>query len=122
MGVTTATIQLSVQYIPPGKANVIADTLSRPPHPDAVIKQQVDTAIIDLSAKGSKNIRDEQLTDPELKKVMEALNDQCMEEAQRWLSRGYFLFQGILHRYAPDSDTETAQLVIATQEQDIIQQ
>lgn len=38
------------------------------------------------------------------------------EEVQRWLDRGYIVSQGVLYRYNPDSEAETAQIVVATQE------
>lgn len=61
--------------------------------------------------------REEQLEDPELKKIIDSFSEPTKnEENARWLSRGYLISSGVLYRYSPDIDAEEPQLVIPQQE------
>lgn len=95
-----------------GKANVVADTLSRPPCGHNEESCSLCFISVDLP-KGSQNKwRQDQLQDPELKKIIDHLEKGSPEEAIPWSSRGYLTSQGILYRYSPDDETEEAQLVV----------
>ena len=70
---------LIVQYTL-GKANVIADTLSRPPIVPSSC--QVNVVEIDLPTDGAQRLRQQQLEDSELKKIIGALSSMKAEETQ----------------------------------------
>ncbi|PZC79417.1 hypothetical protein B5X24_HaOG216412 [Helicoverpa armigera] len=101
------------QYTP-GKANVVADTLSRPIcSSDSRDSCGICSVICDLPTKTPSELRSEQLSDPEVEKIVKELEGPDDVAAQRWLERGYLMDQGVLFRYNPDSESESPQLVIS---------
>lgn len=61
--------------------------------------------------------RDQQLKDDNLKEIIEALESaDDDDEMRKWTTRGYLLHDGVLYRYAPNVDSEEAQLVIPVHE------
>lgn len=103
---------LQIEYTP-GKANVVADTLSRPNQPiDTINEHSACTITIDLPANNPGQLRIEQLRDPELCKILDCFNSNDPEKITRWTSRGYLTSQGVLYRYSPDHEEDNAQLVI----------
>lgn len=108
---------LKILYTP-GRSNLVADTLSRPPCGNhSEYSCSICTMAVDLPRKGGKSIRDEQLKDAEIKLIIDALEDPVQDDVgNRLASRGYLLNHGILYRYSPDSDSEQTQLVIPQQE------
>ena len=106
---------IQVQYTP-GKANVIADTLSRPTCKEEDKDQcAVCSVVVDLPARSPNDLRRAQLDDLELQKIINDLEDKSDAESinvKRWSERGYFLQQGVLFRYNPDVDSEEPQLVV----------
>ncbi|XP_041981036.1 uncharacterized protein LOC121734489 [Aricia agestis] len=114
---------IQYQYTP-GKANVVADTLSRPICSGETRDQcGICSVIIDVPVKKPDLLRQEQLADPELEKIVKELEANDEVAAQRWTERGYMMDQGVLYRYNPDSDSESPQLVVpADQQEDILKQ
>lgn len=103
---------LQIDYTP-GKANVVADTLSRP----TPIEEPAPTAAVcsitaDFPNLGVESLRAEQLRDADLRKILDCFATNNPEDISRWTARGYITSQGILYRYAQDGDEEDAQLVI----------
>ncbi|KYB29879.1 hypothetical protein TcasGA2_TC034535 [Tribolium castaneum] len=99
---------LVIEYTP-GKANTIADFLSRPATEES---SMICTVQIDLPARSDADIRNEQLKDPEVKKILDELMSSNPEIAQPWSSRGYVTNRGVLYRYSQADDYEEAQLVV----------
>lgn len=102
---------LQIEYTP-GKVNVIADTLSRPvtelnSPPDCGICP----VIVDVPHWDAASTRDAQMADPEISKIIIDLEGTDELSVNRWSERGYLLTQGVLYRYAEDSESEEPQLV-----------
>lgn len=104
---------LKIEYIP-GKTNTVADGLSRPPHEDfARTNHEFCVISVDLPRSSGAEIRQGQMSDPELKKILNALEKPVRDEdAVYWSNKGYFISSGMLYRYIQDGDSETGQLVI----------
>ncbi|XP_063361755.1 uncharacterized protein LOC134650752 [Cydia amplana] len=97
----------------PGKANVVADTLSRPVcSGDSREVCGICSVVVDLPTKNPAELRREQLADPEVEKIIKEIEGSDEVASRRWTERGYLVEQGVLYRYNPDSDSETPQLVI----------
>ncbi|GFV62460.1 retrovirus-related Pol polyprotein from transposon 17.6 [Trichonephila clavipes] len=76
---------------------------------------------IDVPSKSPKEIRDEQMKDEELVKIISCLEDPNKNvNYVNWVERGYLMNQGVLFRYALDSVTEEAQLVVPSHERTLI--
>jgi hypothetical protein len=105
-----------MEYIP-GKANVVADLLSRPFCQHAEEFCQFCKITIDMPTRNPREIREQQLKDEDLKKIIESFENPAKDENfTNWLNRGYLLNQGVLYRYSPEADTEEAQLVVPKHE------
>lgn len=93
---------LNIEYTP-GRSNVIADTLSRP-----VCSQDPDCELcftaIDMPRRSTGNIRENQLKDPEVSKIIEDLESDEPSRGRPWSDRGYTISDGILYRYSLESD------------------
>ncbi|GFX57035.1 hypothetical protein TNCV_3702001 [Trichonephila clavipes] len=63
-----------MEYIPE-KSNVVADMLSRPSCHEENEQCEVCTVTIDVSSRSPKEIREEQLKDEELVKIISCLED-----------------------------------------------
>lgn len=102
----------------------MADTLSRPSCTGENHDQcGICSVIIDVPVKKPDLLRQEQLADPELEKIVKELEATDEVTAQRWTERGYMMDQGVLYRFNPDSDSESPQLVVpAGQQEDILKQ
>jgi hypothetical protein len=96
---------LSIEYTP-ARANALADMLSRPamPEENAELSSALRSLDIELPRRNELEIRTEQLKDPDLKKIIDALTNVTPEVAQPWLNRGYLLNSGVLYRYSQDND------------------
>ncbi|GFU31621.1 retrovirus-related Pol polyprotein from transposon 297 [Trichonephila clavipes] len=111
---------LNMEYIP-GKCNAVADMLSRPECHEENELCEVYTVAIDVLSRSPKEIHDEQMKDEELVIII-----SCFEDPDKnvnyvnWVERGYLMNQGDLFRYAPDSESEEAQLVVPSHEITVI--
>lgn len=65
-----------------------------------------------MPTKSPDQIRREQLSDPEVTKIIKELESTDEVAARRWNERGYLMKQGVLYRYNPDSESKSSQLVI----------
>lgn len=110
---------LSIDYAP-GRTNIIADTLSRPPCRAEQHQEHctICTLQIDIPHRDAKEIRNAQLDDPKLKQIINTMEStEESEQRKRYSDIGYLLNKGILYRYIPDEDYDDAQLVIPEDEQ-----
>ncbi|GBM89956.1 Transposon Tf2-6 polyprotein [Araneus ventricosus] len=111
-----------IEYTP-GKANVLADMLSRPTNLNEDVPCDIFAVLADFPVRKSKDIRQEQLKDEELKKIIDCFENSSKDENfANWTSRGYLMNQGILYRYSPEVETEEAQLVVPFQERERVLQ
>ncbi|GFX66251.1 transposon Tf2-9 polyprotein [Trichonephila clavipes] len=112
---------LKVQYIP-GKANVVADMLSRPvTQEEESFCEENNITIADMPTRSCTDMREAQLKDDNLKKIIDSFESPLKtEEYANWTERGFLMNQGVLYRYVPDADSAEAQLVIPTAERELI--
>lgn len=102
---------LKLDYTP-GKANLIADTLSRPPCDEQGRDTcGVCTVIVDIPQWDLTTLRAEQLADPEVSKIVKELEGKEEVGVKTWTDRGYYMSRGILYRYT-DAESEDPQLVV----------
>jgi hypothetical protein len=115
MGSSVTALQ---SFYTPGRANALADLLSRPamPEENAELSSSLRSLEIELPRRNELEIRTEQLKDPDLKKIIDALTNATPEVAQPWLNRGYLLNSGVLYCYSQDNDEEAAQLLVPDHE------
>ncbi|GBN82983.1 hypothetical protein AVEN_232611-1 [Araneus ventricosus] len=80
-----------------------------------------NTVSIDFPARSPVEMREEQLKDEDLRKIIHCFenDDKDVNHASR-LERGYLMNQGVLYRYSHDSESEEAQLVVPSHERDKI--
>lgn len=103
---------LRIDYTP-GKTNVIADTLSRPPI--ATEGEIVANVVsIEMPRQQAELIRAEQLSDPDIQKIVDCFESPTPNNVdyKRWTERGYLMDNGILYRYDPECDVEEPQQVV----------
>lgn len=105
------TYNIKFEYTP-GKQNVVADTLSRPPcfKNHTSIECECMSFEIDFPTQGAKEVRDAQLEDPVVRKIIDSFEVDD-ENVQLHTSRGYMMIDGILYRYCSEEDSENGQLV-----------
>ncbi|GFV34898.1 retrovirus-related Pol polyprotein from transposon 17.6 [Trichonephila clavipes] len=115
------TFNLKVQYIP-GKANVVADMLSRPvTQEEESFCEENNTTIADMPTRSCKDMREAQLKDDNLKKIIHSFESPLKtEEYANWTERVFLMNQGVLYRFVSDADSAEAQLVIPTAERELI--
>ncbi|GFX18450.1 retrovirus-related Pol polyprotein from transposon 17.6 [Trichonephila clavipes] len=93
---------LKIDYTP-GKANIVADMLSRPSYTEGAASN-VCAITVDMPSRKSSDIRKGQLEDEELKKTIDCFESMDKDENfVNYTSRGYLMNQGILYRNSPDS-------------------
>lgn len=109
---------LKIEYTP-GRSNAIADTLSRPPCSEEP-KWDLCYAEVDLPSRSPRDVRENQLKDPDLLKIITDLEDSNEPfRGRSWADRGFTMSDGILYRYGPEhDDEETACLVIPSHERE----
>lgn len=97
----------------PGKQNVIADTLSRPPCSQDICTEccECNAVHIDFPRKGLEDFRKSQLEDECLKNIISSFENND-ENVFRHTNRGYIMVDGILYRFCSEQDSENGQLVI----------
>ena len=93
----------------PGKQNVIADTLSRPPYDEEDL--ECCHVAIDFPKKGAKDFRLAQKSDPEINKIIESF-EKYDENVLKLTAKGYMMIDGVLYRYCEEEDSEAGQVVI----------
>lgn len=103
---------LKIEYTP-GKSNKVADTLSRPMCNLEELADTIGTVELTFCQENAEKLRHEQLADPEIAKIVNAFETpEDHEILSYWTNRGYILVDGVLYRYAPDTDSEDAQYVV----------
>lgn len=109
-----------IEYLP-GKQNVVADTLPRPPLEDET-DDAVSISLIEISIPGysAADVRREQLKDPDLEKIIRSFEDARNEDYARWTGRGFIMSNGVLYRYSDTEDLDEAQLVVPSHEREKI--
>ena len=95
----------------PGKQNVVADTLTRPPCDDIDCKIECNHIEIELPRMGSAEFRAAQVEDSHIFKIINSFESNDNNTAL-YTNRGYMMVDGILYRYCSDEDNENGQLVI----------
>lgn len=66
---------------------------------------------IDWPKNKISNIRQNQLDDPDMNKIIHCFETNNHPDEQNWVERGYIMNDGILYRYIPEGESEDAQLV-----------
>ncbi|KAL0860421.1 hypothetical protein ABMA27_009813 [Loxostege sticticalis] len=108
---------ITIKYTP-GRTNVVADTLSRPPCTEENIKLcGICSVMVDMPIRSTSEVRDEQLKDDRISKIVNALEDDKKDEdAHYWSNKGYLLNNGLLYRNNPNVENDDAQLVVPQHE------
>ncbi|GFV97435.1 retrovirus-related Pol polyprotein from transposon 412 [Trichonephila clavipes] len=83
--------------------------------------EENNITIADMPTRSCKDMREAQLKDDNLKKIINSFESPLKtEEYANWTERGFLMNQGVLYRYVPDADSAEAQLVIPTAERELI--
>ncbi|GFV24337.1 retrovirus-related Pol polyprotein from transposon 412 [Trichonephila clavipes] len=100
--------RLKVQYIS-GKANVVADMLSRPvTQEEEPFCEENNITIADMPTRSCKDMREAQLKDDNLKKIIDSFESPLKtEEYANLTERGFLMNQGVLYHYVPSPSTAT---------------
>lgn len=100
---------IRIEYTP-GRTNVVADTLSRPPLDETEVK----IVTIELPSYNASELRCQQLMDPDIQKIIECFESPLPNnlEYKKWTERGYLMNNGVLYRFSPESEEEEAQQVV----------
>lgn len=107
---------VSIEYVP-GKANVVADALSRPHCTDENGNDcGLCSVVVDAPSRSPVEIRQEQLKDSHIANIIRALEDVSGENAIYWSGKGYVMNNGVLYKYNPEGDREDAQLLVPEHE------
>ncbi|KAJ8977142.1 hypothetical protein NQ317_016808 [Molorchus minor] len=62
-----------------------------------------------LTGKSAAELRAEQLTDPEVAKIIHSFEAvPSKEDLRHWIGRGYIMSNGILYHYSPETDEDNA--------------
>ncbi|GLV39281.1 hypothetical protein CBL_06331 [Carabus blaptoides fortunei] len=102
-------------HFTPGTTNIVADTLSRSPRSDDQGNVCLLTAYVPIWT--AEYIRNTQLEDPEIAKIIESLEAVTpTSDYYRWVERGYILSKGVLYGYVPENESDEVQLVILDKE------
>lgn len=110
---------LHIEYLP-GKRNVVADTLSRPPCDHSSSAEcDVCSVFVEIPRRTAQDIRAEQLKDPEVTKIIRCFESPDCSSISTWTDRGYLMANGVLYRYV-DEESEEAQLVVPAHERERI--
>ncbi|KAL0819596.1 hypothetical protein ABMA28_007685 [Loxostege sticticalis] len=99
------------------KANVVADTLSRPACTEEV-SCDLCLTVVDLPTQSVTELRKQQLLDPDVKRIIDDLEAEDEPfRGRQWANRGYVMSDGVLYRCGPESDeNDDACLVVPTSE------
>ncbi|GFW75566.1 retrovirus-related Pol polyprotein from transposon 17.6 [Trichonephila clavipes] len=112
---------LKIDYTP-GKANVVADILSRLSYTE-VATSDVCIITVDMASRKSSDIRKGLLEDEELKKIIYCFENMDKDENfANYTNHGYFINRGNLYGYSPESEEEEVQIVVLIQERERILQ
>ncbi|KAJ8937903.1 hypothetical protein NQ317_000463 [Molorchus minor] len=69
-----------------------------------------------MTGKSAAELRAEQLTDPEVAKIIHSFEAvPSKEDLRHWIGRGYIMSNGILYHYSPETDEDNAQYVVPEQ-------
>ncbi|GFV01045.1 hypothetical protein TNCV_1009661 [Trichonephila clavipes] len=97
------------------------DMLSRPVTHEESFCEENNITIADMPTRSCKDMRETQLKDDNLKKIIDSFESPLKtEEYANWTERGFLMNQGVMYRYVPDADSAEAQLVIPTAERELI--
>lgn len=105
---------LQIRYIT-GRSNVVADSLSRPPCNEESVG--ICTKAVDYPGRNPKEIREAQLSDNDLSKIINFFESNNPNEVlDYWTNKGYIMNDGVLYRYVPESESDEAQLLVPSSE------
>lgn len=107
------TFNIRFEYTP-GRQNIVADTLSRPPcllESHNELKCECMAIEIDFPHKGAEDFREAQIKDPALKAIIDSFENDD-ENVSKYTGRGYIMLDGVLYRFCSEEESENGQLVV----------